>query len=94
MWLFITRSNQLHYTQVRKRICDGARELEARSAAIETDGDDESQVPVECAVIAECVDAAGKPTRTNAALSSEEIGNVVLCPVLKRPEVGQTYKVN
>jgi hypothetical protein len=59
--------------------------------AREQDGEDDSQVPVECAVIAECVDAAGNATRTNATLSSEEQSQIdhVVCPVLKRLKVGQ-----
>ena len=64
------KSTPLH--TIKKADLRRAREHEAKSAAIETDGDDESQVPIECAVIAECVDATGNTTRTNAALSLEE----------------------
>ena len=82
------KSTPLH--TIKKADLRRVRKHEARSAAIETDGDDKS-VPEEYAVIAECVDAAGNTTRTNAALSSKEqseIGDVV-CPVLKRLKVGQ-----
>ena len=87
------KSTPLH--TIKKADLRRVREHEARSAAIETDGDDKS-VPEEYAVIAECVDAAGNTTRTNAALSSKEqseIGDVV-CPVLRRLKVGVTSQEN
>ena len=84
------KSTRLH--TIKKADLRKAREREARSVAIETDGEGESQIPFEVGeVFAECTNATGTTKRTNTTLSAEEqteIGNVI-CPVLKRLTVGQ-----
>jgi hypothetical protein len=83
------RSTLLH--TIKKAELRRAREREARSATIETDGNDESQIPVEFEIVAECTDSTGNTTRTNATISAKEkteIGNLV-CPVMKQLRVGQ-----
>ena len=83
------KSTSLH--TIKKADLRRAREHEARSAAMETDGDDESQIPVDFEVVAECTDSTGTTTRTNAILSAEEKTEIynVVCPVLKQLRVGQ-----
>ena len=84
------KSTRLH--TIKKADLRKAREREARSVAIETDGEGESQIPFEVGeVFAECTNATGTTKRTNTTLSAEEqteIGNVKF-PVLKRLTVGQ-----
>ena len=83
------KSTSLH--TIKKADLRRAREHEARSAAMKTDGDDESQIPVDFEVVAECTDSTGTTTRTNAILSAEEKTEIynVVCPVLKQLRVGQ-----